>query len=137
MKTLKILLSVVAFAFAANMNAQKTTTKKVTQKVTATSAEQTTTENSMTHIEGMGITKTVKMNGGTLHVQGSDNTITVSGFAHKVIAEGANITVRIDKVNSVKIDGVDTKVSYRTSANKNGKPTVSVNGVNSGVSRIK
>ncbi len=50
MNPIKYLFAAGLLFFAVHINAQKTASKKVTQKVTSTSAEHTTTESSLTHL---------------------------------------------------------------------------------------
>ncbi|PUB33411.1 Protein of unknown function (DUF3060) [Elizabethkingia sp. YR214] len=85
------------------------------------------------HIEGVGHQKKFSSDGGVLHIEGTNNTITVSGFLSKVIIEGASNTVYIDKVSSVKIEGAGTKVYYKTSPTKTGRPATNIFGAGSSV----
>lgn len=85
------------------------------------------------HVEGVGHQKKFSSDGGILHIEGTNNTITVSGFLSKVIIEGAGNTVYVDKVSSVKIEGAGTKVYYKTSPTKTGRPATNVFGARSSV----
>jgi hypothetical protein len=85
------------------------------------------------HIEGVGHQKKFSSDGGVLHIEGTNNTITVSGFLSKVIIEGASNTVYVDKVSSVKIEGAGTKVYYKVSPTKTGRPATNIFGAGSNV----
>ncbi|WP_407486720.1 DUF3060 domain-containing protein [Elizabethkingia anophelis] len=85
------------------------------------------------HVEGVGYQKKFSSDGGVLHIEGANNTITVKGFLSKVIIEGAGNTVYVDKVSSVKIEGASTKVYYKTSPTKTGRPATNIFGAGSSV----
>ncbi|WP_260208927.1 DUF3060 domain-containing protein [Elizabethkingia anophelis] len=85
------------------------------------------------HVEGVGHQKKFSSDGGVLHIEGANNTITVKGFLSKVIIEGAGNTVYVDKVSSVKIEGAGTKVYYKTSPTKTGRPATNIFGAGSSV----
>ncbi|WP_260136058.1 DUF3060 domain-containing protein [Elizabethkingia anophelis] len=85
------------------------------------------------HVEGVGHQKKFSSDGGVLHIEGANNTITVKGFLSKVIIEGAGNTVYVDKVSSVKIEGAGTKVYYKTSPTKIGRPATNIFGAGSSV----
>lgn len=142
-KSLLLMLGILAITGFSNAQSIKNvvnTAKKATKVSKNGTADKLGTvqqEGKTIHIEGMGQNKNITMNGGILHVEGAENRITVKGFADQVIIEGANTTVTIDAVNSVKIEGADTHVYYKTSNNKSGKATVSVFGTGSGVSKVK
>lgn len=88
-------------------------------------------------ISGVEIVQTVKMNGEILIVEGTDNKITVKGFASVISVQGTDNTVTVDVVNKIKIQGVDNQVRYRSSNNKNNRPSISVQGVDSRAVKIK
>lgn len=88
-------------------------------------------------IEGMGVKKQVTMNGGTLTVEGANCDIVVNGFANSIVVSGANVTVHADAVNTVKIEGANAVVYYRSTKNKNGRVASSVSGWNSTVKKVK
>lgn len=136
-KSLSLILGMSMCTGFFNAQTEKKPVKKVStlKKVNTKTADAFGTveqEGKTIHIEGMGQQKNISMNGGTLHIEGADNNIVVSGFADKVYVEGANTTVNIDAVNSVKIEGANTHVYYKTSNNKSGKAAISVFGVGSG-----
>ncbi|WP_407489305.1 DUF3060 domain-containing protein [Elizabethkingia anophelis] len=85
------------------------------------------------HVEGVGHQKKFSSDGGVLHIEGANNTITVKGFLSKVIIEGAGNTVYVDRVSSVKIEGAGTKVYYKTSPTKTGRPATNIFGAGSSV----
>ncbi|MCT3757997.1 DUF3060 domain-containing protein [Elizabethkingia anophelis] len=85
------------------------------------------------HVEGVGHQKKFSSDGGVLHIEGANNTITVKGFLSKVIIEGAGNTGYVDKVSSVKIEGAGTKVYYKTSPTKTGRPATNIFGAGSSV----
>lgn len=88
-------------------------------------------------IDGMGVKKSITMNGGTLEVNGANCDITVKGFANEIIVNGSNVNVRIDKVNRVEMNGVNAKVYYKTTDNKSGKVASEVNGLNAKVIKVE
>lgn len=88
-------------------------------------------------VSGNDHIKTFTMNGEKLEVNGNDHQITVKGNATQVTVFGTGNTVTVDSVNKVTINGVDNKVYYRSSSNKNGKASTSVSGVDSNVIKIR
>lgn len=80
-------------------------------------------------------TKTVKLNGGSVHISGVDNNITIKGNVSLVKIEGTGNTVYVDSVSRVTISGVENKVYYKTSPTKSGKPFISTSGVDNSVSK--
>ncbi|MDO5614913.1 MAG: DUF3060 domain-containing protein [Cruoricaptor ignavus] len=135
MKKLTVLIAIsmlsTPFIFAKAIDVQQKNPIKKEQKVVQKQTQKTV------HIEGMGIKKEIEMNGGKLHIEGANNHIVVKGFASKIHIEGAGCTVTIDRVNRVNIEGANTKVLYKSSDTKSGRPVASIFGTNSGVSKIK
>lgn len=130
MKNFKVIAVLFFIGISISASAQRT---KITNEAKTNSASTTTEKGKDVSIEGMGITKTVAMNGENLRVQGADCNITVTGSVNNIWVEGANVTIKADRVNSVKIEGANTHVFYKTSGNKYGKATADVFGTNSGV----
>lgn len=127
MKKVLLSLSFMAAIAVANAHpviaADKVTPSKIQQKNVV--------------IDGMGVKKSITMNGGTLEVNGANCDITVKGFANEIIVNGSNVNVRIDKVNRVEMNGVNAKVYYKTTDNKSGKVASEVNGLNAKVIKVK
>lgn len=106
-------------------------------------------------IEGIGNTRTIEAKGGeTIKVEGADNKIVIHGNVGKLIIEGkgntvtghdvsmvkiegANNMVTIGSVETVKIEGFKNHVHYNSTKNKSGKATVSTEGKDNMVMRMK
>lgn len=94
-------------------------------------------KNGNVHVEGMGHKKTFTLSGGVVHIEGASNIIKINGFASKIIVEGADNIVHVDKVNNVQIVGASTKVYYKRTDNRSGKPSTRIEGSNSAVIKQK
>lgn len=142
MKNLKI--SLVAFCFLGYIqsNAQirdiVDAVKSSTEKIKNDDSTGTISEsNGVIRVSGNDHVKTFTLSGGKLEVNGNDHKITVRGNATHVSVFGTGNTVTVDSVNKITINGVDNKVYYRMSSNKNGKASASISGVDSAVIRLK
>lgn len=96
-----------------------------------------TESNGVIKVSGNDHVKSFNMKGENLEVHGNDHTITVNGNATHISVFGTGNKVTVDSVNKITINGVENKVYYRTSSNKNGKASTSVSGVDSNVIKIK
>ncbi len=82
-------------------------------------------------IEGASIEQVVNCNHNNLVVRGASSTIQASGHCNTIEINGANVKVTANSVNKIKIFGASSSVLYKSSPNKNGKATVSINGASS------
>ncbi len=58
----------------------------------------------------------------TVHIDGSDNRVTLKGECDRVVISGTDNTVTIDGAARIVVSGVDNKVTYKRGAG--GKPPV-------------
>ena len=103
-----------------NINAQDSETKNSSKKIV---------------INGTSITKTVTLNGESLEITGASNHITVKGNVSSLTVNGADNTVTLDSVSSINVYGASNKIYYKTAPSKSGKPSISVTGADSTVSK--
>ena len=77
-------------------------------------------KNGDTHINGIGVTKTIDCNESTLIVVGTSNTINALGSCWAVTVQGSsNVVVADNVVDNIIVYGSDQTVFY-----KNGEPIV-------------
>lgn len=142
MKNLKIALVAFCFLGYTQSNAQirdiVNAVKSSKELSKSSGSTGTITEsNGVIKVSGNDHVKTFTMTGENLEVHGNDHKITVKGNATQVTVFGTGNTVTVDSVNKITINGVDNKVYYRSSSNKNGKVSTSVSGVDSNVIKIR
>jgi hypothetical protein len=85
---------------------------------------------------GVSIQATVTGNCAAICIDGANNTINVAGDALAIVISGVSNTVKANRVDAVNIDGMSNKISWATSAHKNG-PKLKSDGINNGASRRK
>ncbi|MCV7169458.1 DUF3060 domain-containing protein [Mycobacterium manitobense] len=77
-------------------------------------------KNGDTHINGIGVERTLDCNDSTLHVMGSGHRITALGSCWAVTVQGSgNIVVADNVVNDITVYGWDQTVFF-----KNGEPVL-------------
>lgn len=111
-----------------NINAQDSETKNSSKKARSTKGKKIV-------INGASITKTVTLNGESLEITGASNHITVKGNVASLTVNGADNTVNLDSVSSINVYGASNKIYYKTAPSKSGKPSISVTGADSTVSK--
>ncbi|MET3035696.1 DUF3060 domain-containing protein [Chryseobacterium sp. NRRL B-14859] len=84
-------------------------------------------------VEGVGHKLNYTLNGGTVEVEGGDNTVTIKGSAKKISVSGTGNKVYIDKADRIILEGGGNTVYYKTSGTKSGKPDTSLTGVDNKV----
>lgn len=102
-------------------------------------AQTTNKETSETiNVVGSGITKTVEATGNeNINISGSDINVTIIGACNTITVTGAAIKVRAQSVRTIRVQGADSGVAYKSSPNKNGKAISSVTGADAYVTKIK
>ncbi|WP_326982312.1 DUF3060 domain-containing protein [Chryseobacterium sp. MYb264] len=94
-----------------------------------------TDNNKKIQVEGIGHKLTYTLNGGTVDVEGGDNTITIKGSAKKISVSGTGNTVYIDRVDNIEMEGGNNTIFYKTSGTKSGKPNTSLTGIGNKVAK--
>lgn len=84
-------------------------------------------------ITGDGQTKTISVSDDEATLKGDNNTITVKGVTTTLRVIGRGNVVICEGLKAVVIAGDENKVTYKTSPNANGKPTVRSVGKNNSV----
>ena len=85
-------------------------------------------------VEGMSQRLTVACGSGGAHVQGTGNTVTLTGACTSVLVEGSNNTVHIATLGSLKVGGMSNKV-YWTEGIDGATPKVTKEGMGNTVER--
>lgn len=111
--------------------------KKSTEVRKGGSTETIRENNGSIEIQGNNHVKTFTMDGQKLNIVGNDHTITVKGYASSISVQGTGNKITVNSVKSVNINGVDNKMYYRSSPNKNGRVSSSVSGVDNSVIKLK
>ncbi|MFP3834666.1 DUF3060 domain-containing protein [Chryseobacterium sp. SIMBA_028] len=86
-------------------------------------------DNKKIQVEGVGHKLNYTLNGGTVEVEGGDNTVIIKGSAKKISVSGTGNKVYIDKVDKVAIEGGNNTVYYKSAGTKTGKPESALTGV--------
>jgi hypothetical protein len=85
---------------------------------------------------GVSIKATVTGNCAAICIEGTNNIISITGDALAIVISGVSNTLSANRIDAVNIDGMSNKISWRTSAHKNG-PKLQSEGINNGLSRRK
>ncbi|WP_316797420.1 DUF3060 domain-containing protein [Pedobacter agri] len=126
MKNLKKIswLCVFAFLFAIPFISPAQTTNKETAETI--------------NVDGSSITKTIEATGNeNINISGSDINVTITGNCNTITVTGAAIKVKAQGVKLIRVQGADSGVVYKSSPNKNGKAISSVSGADAYVRKIK
>ncbi|WP_231426050.1 DUF3060 domain-containing protein [Pedobacter sp. Leaf250] len=126
MKNLKKIswLCVFAFLFAIPFISPAQTTNKETAETI--------------NVAGSSITKTIEATGNEdINISGSDINVTITGNCNTITVTGAAIKVKAQGVKLIRVQGADSGVVYKSSPNKNGKAISSVSGADAYVRKIK
>jgi len=96
-----------------------------------------TEQDGVISITGNGHKRSFKVNGEKVEISGNGHNITLKGHASEIVVLGTTNLVTAESVSRIEISGVDNKVYYTTSPNKNGRASSSVSGVDSRVIKQK
>lgn len=88
-------------------------------------------------VQGNNQVKTFTMDGQKLEIVGNDHIITVNGYASTISLQGTGNKITVNSVKSIDITGVNNKLYYKSSPNKNGRASSSVSGVDNSVIKLK
>ncbi|MDM1292910.1 DUF3060 domain-containing protein [Sphingobacterium sp. N143] len=106
-------------------------------------------------IEGKGNTRTIEAKGGeTIQIEGMDNKVVIRGNVGKIVIEGkgntvtgadvstvtidgANNMINLRAVETIQIEGIKNHVHYRSSKNKSGQASVTTEGADNMVMKMK
>jgi hypothetical protein len=85
-------------------------------------------------VEGMSQRLTVACGNAGAHVQGTGNTVTLTGTCSDVLVEGSNNTVHVATLGSLKVGGMSNKV-YWTNGIDGATPKITKEGMGNSVER--
>ncbi|WDF69929.1 DUF3060 domain-containing protein [Sphingobacterium oryzagri] len=95
-------------------------------------------EGKVVKVDGANIEKSIATQGDEiLQIEGSNNIVYAKGGLKSIVINGANNEVYVDRIHTVKIEGVNNLVQYKLSPTKEGKPTVSTKGGKNDILKAK